>query len=53
MTIRMLIVDDEPIICQGLRETIAWDTIDVEVAGKPMTAWRLYNSQPRSRLIWY
>ncbi|MEK3721155.1 response regulator [Paenibacillus sp. FSL H8-0034] len=34
MTIRMLIVDDEPIICQGLRETIAWDTIDVEVAGE-------------------
>ncbi|NHN31443.1 response regulator transcription factor [Paenibacillus agricola] len=34
MTIRMLIVDDEPIICQGLRLTIPWETIGVEVAGE-------------------
>ncbi|UUZ92457.1 response regulator [Paenibacillus sp. P25] len=33
MTIRMLIVDDEPIICQGLRQTIPWDSIGAEVAG--------------------
>jgi two-component system response regulator YesN len=34
MTIRMLIVDDEPIICQGLRQTIPWETIGVEVVGE-------------------
>jgi two-component system response regulator YesN len=34
MTIKMLIVDDEPIICQGLRQTIPWDTIGVEVVGE-------------------
>ncbi|MFC0331207.1 response regulator [Paenibacillus sepulcri] len=34
MTIRMLIVDDEPIICQGLRQTIPWDSIGAEVAGE-------------------
>ncbi|MCR8634350.1 response regulator transcription factor [Paenibacillus radicis (ex Xue et al. 2023)] len=34
MTIKMLIVDDEPIICRGLRETIPWDSIGVEVVGE-------------------
>jgi two-component system response regulator YesN len=34
MIIKMLIVDDEPIICQGLRQTIPWDTIGVEVVGE-------------------
>ncbi|MCZ8515186.1 response regulator transcription factor [Paenibacillus filicis] len=34
MTINMLIVDDEPIICRGLRETIPWETIGVEVVGE-------------------
>lgn len=34
MTIKMLIVDDEPILCRGLRETIPWDTIGVEVVGE-------------------
>jgi two-component system response regulator YesN len=34
MSIKMLIVDDEPIICQGLRQTIPWDTIGVEVVGE-------------------
>ncbi|MFH5182459.1 response regulator [Paenibacillus sp. TAB 01] len=34
MTIKMLIVDDEPIICRGIRETIPWDQIGVEVAGE-------------------
>ncbi|WJH33630.1 response regulator [Paenibacillus sp. CC-CFT747] len=33
MTIKMLIVDDEPVICRGLRETIPWETIGVEVVG--------------------
>ncbi|WP_148629654.1 response regulator [Bacillus sp. E214] len=31
MTFKMLIVDDEPIISRGLRLTIPWETIDVEV----------------------
>lgn len=31
MTIKLLIVDDEPIISRGLQLTIPWDTIDVEV----------------------
>ncbi|WP_248927279.1 response regulator [Paenibacillus hamazuiensis] len=34
MTIKMLIVDDEPIICRGLRETIPWDTVGVTVTGE-------------------
>ncbi|MFC5650482.1 response regulator [Paenibacillus solisilvae] len=34
MTIRLLIVDDEPVICQGLRQTIPWDKIGVGVAGE-------------------
>ncbi|MDD9268965.1 response regulator [Paenibacillus sp. GCM10023248] len=34
MTIKLLIVDDEPIICQGLRETIHWESIGVEVVGE-------------------
>ncbi|TDF93025.1 response regulator transcription factor [Paenibacillus piri] len=34
MTIKLLIVDDEPIICRGLRETIPWETIDAEVTGE-------------------
>jgi len=34
MTVKMLIVDDEPIICQGLRQTISWETIGVEVVGE-------------------
>ncbi|MEH7381417.1 response regulator [Bacillus sp. JJ1533] len=32
MTFKMLIVDDEPIISRGLRLTIPWETIEVEVA---------------------
>ncbi|RFB17449.1 response regulator [Bacillus sp. HNG] len=31
MTFKMLIVDDEPIISRGLRLTIPWETINVEV----------------------
>ncbi|MFB5761789.1 response regulator [Paenibacillus medicaginis] len=33
-TIRMLIVDDEPVICQGLRYTIDWGQLGIEVAGE-------------------
>lgn len=31
--IRMIIVDDEPIICEGLKMTIDWEQLGVEVAG--------------------
>ncbi|WP_077622268.1 response regulator transcription factor [Sediminibacillus massiliensis] len=31
MTYKMLIVDDEPIICRGLKETIPWQEAGVEV----------------------
>lgn len=31
---KMLIVDDEPVICRGLSETISWETIGVEVVGE-------------------
>ncbi|KRG17001.1 hypothetical protein ACA29_01085 [Lederbergia galactosidilytica] len=31
MTYKMLLVDDEPIILRGLRLTIPWETINVEV----------------------
>lgn len=33
MMINMLIVDDEPVICQGLTATIPWSDIGVEVVG--------------------
>ncbi|WP_078552567.1 response regulator transcription factor [Bacillus alkalicellulosilyticus] len=33
MTIRMLIVDDEPVICQGLASTLPWSTLEIEVVG--------------------
>ncbi len=32
--IRMLIVDDEPVICEGLRCTINWEEIGVHVVGE-------------------
>ena len=31
---RVLIVDDEPIILKGLRETIEWDSLGMEIAGE-------------------
>jgi two-component system, response regulator YesN len=34
MSIKILIVDDEPIICQGLRLTIPWETYGFEVVGE-------------------
>nr|WP_304220060.1 response regulator transcription factor [Fredinandcohnia onubensis] len=34
MTIKLLVVDDEPIISQGLRFTIPWDSYGVEVIGE-------------------
>ena len=30
---RVIIVDDEPMIRRGLRETIEWDSLGLEVAG--------------------
>ncbi|MDQ0206956.1 response regulator transcription factor [Alkalicoccobacillus murimartini] len=33
MNMKMLIVDDEPVICQGLAQTIDWQSIGVEVVG--------------------
>ncbi|WP_035346960.1 response regulator [Alkalihalobacillus hemicellulosilyticus] len=33
MMIKMLIVDDEPIICQGLATTIEWDTLGIDLIG--------------------
>lgn len=32
--IQMLIVDDEPVICQGLRHTIDWSALGVDVIGE-------------------
>jgi two-component system, response regulator YesN len=31
---RVLIVDDEPIICKGLRDTIEWDSLGLEISGE-------------------
>ena len=31
---RVLLVDDEPIICKGLRETIEWDSLGLEISGE-------------------
>ncbi len=31
---RVIIVDDEPIICKGLRDTIEWDTLGLEISGE-------------------
>ena len=30
---KVLIVDDEPIICEGLRKSVKWDHYNCEVAG--------------------
>lgn len=34
MNLKLLIVDDEPIICQGLKMTVPWDEIGVEIVGE-------------------
>jgi len=34
MQIKLLIVDDEPIICRGLQSTVPWASIGVEVIGE-------------------
>ena len=34
MTMNVLIVDDEPIICAGLRNTIPWEELDVTIVGE-------------------
>lgn len=33
MRISLLIVDDEPVICQGLATTLPWDKLDVDIKG--------------------
>ncbi len=33
MTLKMLIVDDEPLICQGLSNTIPWEEINIDIVG--------------------
>ncbi|RCX22632.1 AraC family two component transcriptional regulator [Fontibacillus phaseoli] len=32
--IKMLIVDDEPVICEGLRHTINWEELGIQVVGE-------------------
>jgi two-component system, response regulator YesN len=34
MTLKVLIVDDEPIICQGLMQTVPWRELGAEVVGE-------------------
>lgn len=34
MELNVLIVDDEPIVCKGLRETVPWDKWGVRIAGE-------------------
>ncbi|WP_194287331.1 response regulator transcription factor [Gracilibacillus oryzae] len=36
MTLKMLIVDDEPLICQGLANTIPWGEMDIEIVGSAL-----------------
>lgn len=31
---RVFIVDDEPLICKGLRETVEWDSLGLEISGE-------------------
>ena len=31
---RVLLVDDEPLLCKGLRDTIEWDSLGLEIAGE-------------------
>lgn len=31
---RVFLVDDEPLICKGLRETVEWDSLSLEIAGE-------------------
>ncbi|WP_208585579.1 response regulator transcription factor [Gracilibacillus suaedae] len=33
MTLKMLIVDDEPLICQGLSNTVPWEEAGIDVVG--------------------
>jgi two-component system, response regulator YesN len=34
VTVNLLIVDDEPVICKGLRYTIPWEEINIKVVGE-------------------
>ncbi|NLI21950.1 MAG: response regulator [Clostridiales bacterium] len=31
---RVFLVDDEPLICKGLRETVEWDSLSLEISGE-------------------
>jgi two-component system response regulator YesN len=43
--VNLLIVDDEPIICRGLRETVPWEAAEVTVVGEA------YDGEEALRLI--
>ncbi|WP_245954467.1 response regulator transcription factor [Paenibacillus flagellatus] len=45
MNVKVLIVDDEPIICRGLRETVPWDEAGVTVVGEA------YDGEEALRLV--
>lgn len=34
MKLNVLIVDDEPIVCKGLRQTVPWDELEVNIVGE-------------------
>ena len=44
----MLIVDDEYLVRRGVRETIDWQAIDVEIVGKQRTASRVWRRRSAS-----
>jgi two-component system response regulator YesN len=51
---RVFIVDDEPLICKGLRETIEWDNLGLEISGEAHNgteAMNLIASSPPHILI--
>lgn len=51
---RVFIVDDEPFICKGLRETVEWDSLGLEISGEArngMDAMALIEVTPPNILI--
>ena len=49
----MLIVDDEPVICQGLRYTIDWADHGVEVVAEAYDGSEARRWSKNKRLIWF
>ena len=43
---RILVVDDEPFVCDAVRMMLAFDGHDVEVATSPQEALALYDREP-------